>query len=502
MKNLLVDFRKDVIVQILDSLGEATMLLDTNEKSIVYYNKKFKKLFNLQKDLLLKGGIDYIKEFFSRSLLNPEPILFRSTTWFSNKEEFCDEFLFKDGRCFDITVKPLEINGVECLLCSFIEKTQEKLYKTYLKEYNNMFGKLIDNIPDIILLHKNFKCIYINSTGVRLLGYDNHKDIQGMDIRSFLVGDAIEELRTVFQDMQNGINYSNPVELEIADKDKNLHWIELISITKFLDDQGIYLSILRDITKEKQTNQKELLVKERESALVIKRDRYKLKYNFFTTMSHEAKTPINIVLAAAHMLKKEIKEDSTKGKEYIELINKNCNKIIRDINNFIDIERIQSGLFTTNFEVCDIIKIIEDITLSFIPYADEKNIELIFDAEIEEKTAKIDIYLLERVLFNLLSNAVKFTKVDGKIYVSVKDLGSEIEISIKDTGIGISQENLLLIFQRFRQAHRPDCSNERGSGLGLYLVKNILRIMGGKIFISSTEGVGSTFTISIPSLPI
>ena len=64
MKNLLVDFRKDVIVQILDSLGEATMLLDTNEKSIVYYNKKFKKLFNLQKDLLLKGGIDYIKEFF------------------------------------------------------------------------------------------------------------------------------------------------------------------------------------------------------------------------------------------------------------------------------------------------------------------------------------------------------------------------------------------------------------------------------------------------------
>ena len=92
--------------------------------------------------------------------------------------------------------------------------------------------------------------------------------------------------------------------------------------------------------------------------------------------------------------------------------------------------------------------------------------------------------------------------MDGKIYVSVKDLGSEIEISIKDTGIGISQENLLLIFQRFRQAHRPDGSNERGSGLGLYLVKNILRIMGGKIFISSTEGVGSTFTISIPSLPI
>src|SRR5699024_3227403 len=152
-----------------------------------------------------------------------------------------------------------------------------------------------------------------------------------------------------------------------------------------------------------------------------------------------------------------------------------------------------NGYFQMDQKNCNIIEIIEDITLSVLPYTEEKNIRLIFDTNIEEKIVKVDINVMERILLNLLSNAIKFTPSGGMIQVLVEDFGQEVEIVVMDNGIGIKESKLEDIFKRFHQGDRSLEFNPGGSGVGLYLVKKLVEMQGGKIYVHSELGSGSTF---------
>ena len=151
-----------------------------------------------------------------------------------------------------------------------------------------------------------------------------------------------------------------------------------------------------------------------------------------------------------------------------------------------------------NLENHNIVNIVEEITLSVVPYIEQKGISLQFDTDVEEKIMGCDVDQMERVILNLLSNSIKFTKYGGKIMVNFYDKGNNILIIIKDTGIGIPKNKLHMIFERFGQVDKSLARNHEGSGIGLSLVKSIVEMWGGNISIESEYGKGSTFTIEIP----
>ncbi|AOY75056.1 sensor histidine kinase [Clostridium formicaceticum] len=224
----------------------------------------------------------------------------------------------------------------------------------------------------------------------------------------------------------------------------------------------------------------------------------RLKTQFFSTVSHELKTPINIILGAIQLM--ESMDDFNKASiyKYINMQKQNSYRLLRLINNLIDISKIEGNQFVINPVNCDIVRLTEDITLSVVEYTKLKNIELIFDTDVEEKIMAVDPDKIERIVLNLVSNAIKFTQAGGKIEVNLRDKEAHIEISVKDTGIGIPEDMQQLIFQYFTQVDSSLRRKTEGSGIGLSLVKSLIDMHGGSIKVNSMLGEGSEFIIDLP----
>ncbi|MPN48645.1 Adaptive-response sensory-kinase SasA [bioreactor metagenome] len=151
-----------------------------------------------------------------------------------------------------------------------------------------------------------------------------------------------------------------------------------------------------------------------------------------------------------------------------------------------------------NLQKANIVEVIENITLSTAEYVESKSRDLIFDTDTEEKIMNFDLEKMERIMLNLISNATKFTKPGDKIEVNIYDKGESILISVKDTGTGISQDNLQQIFQRFKQVGPLLSRTHEGSGIGLSMVKSLVEMHDGTISAKSKYGEGTEFIIELP----
>ncbi len=227
-----------------------------------------------------------------------------------------------------------------------------------------------------------------------------------------------------------------------------------------------------------------------------------LKTEYFVNVSHELRTPLNVILSSLKLL--ELKKNTAQAEapikldKHISTIKQNCYRLIRLINNIIDITKIESGFFEIHLKNCNIVSIIEDITLSVAEFIEGKGIVLLFDTDVEEKLTACDPDKIERIILNLLSNAIKYTKPEGRISVNVFEREETIEIIVSDTGIGIPQDMQELIFQRFRQVDTSLTREQEGSGIGLSLVKSLVELHGGNISVESEYGKGSKFIIRLP----
>ena len=228
----------------------------------------------------------------------------------------------------------------------------------------------------------------------------------------------------------------------------------------------------------------------------------KLKLDFFVNISHELRTPVNLISSTIQLIKLNLKnlskEDANIISKYIDIMESNSMRLIRLINNLIDSTKIDSGFVKFTPINADIIKFVEDVCDSVVDYVDFNKMNLIFDTDREEEIVLFDPDIIERILLNLLSNAVKFNKVDGTIYVNLYTKDDEIRITVRDEGIGIPKEKLSSIFKRFEQLKTKNKIEKQGSGIGLYLVKSLVTLHGGNIKVESKVNEGSKFIITIP----
>lgn len=230
----------------------------------------------------------------------------------------------------------------------------------------------------------------------------------------------------------------------------------------------------------------------------------KLKSQFFSNISHELKTPINVIFATSQLLlntksTNDIVDYKRKVRSKMIVVKQNCFRLMRLVNNLVDITRFDSGFLKTNLRNNNIVSIVEEITLSIVKYAETLKIKIIFDTDIEELIIGFDPDMMERIVLNLISNSLKFTKPNGYVFVNILHNDSEVTISVRDTGIGISEELHSTVFERFRQVDSSLSKNKEGSGIGLSLVKALVEAQGGTISLKSKLGHGAEFMVILPN---
>ena len=256
---------------------------------------------------------------------------------------------------------------------------------------------------------------------------------------------------------------------------------------------GIYG--LYRIVKENQKSRKNKQLYEKT------KEREKLKTDFIVNMSHELRTPLNVILSTSKVTELRINKndyDNNYLLDKLEQINKNSNRLLKLVNNLIDITKFELGSYKLKLENLNIVEVVEDIVLASIDYSTCKDIDLIFDTEEEEIITAIDEDKIERVMLNLLSNAIKFTNAGGNIYVYVKRVKEAVFISVEDNGIGIPKDKVNEIFNRFYQVSDPLKKHEEGSGIGLCIVEEIINLHKGKINVYSELNKGTKFEIILP----
>ena len=221
------------------------------------------------------------------------------------------------------------------------------------------------------------------------------------------------------------------------------------------------------------------------------------KTEFFQNISHEFRTPLTLTIGP---LEAAIEQSQPLPYEQSVIALRNCRRLLRLVNQLLDIQRLDAGKMQACFRPCKLLEFTSQTIDAFRPYCDRKNIHLFLEFS-ECPEIYLDLEKFDKVLYNLLSNAMKFTPSNGSITVrmATDEDGKHCVLSVHDTGIGIREDQIPFLFDRFRQAEGSVNRSYEGSGLGLALVKELVNLHGGDISVTSDYGYGTTFTIILPT---
>ena len=217
----------------------------------------------------------------------------------------------------------------------------------------------------------------------------------------------------------------------------------------------------------------------------------KQKTEFFQNISHEFRTPITLIQGP---LESAVSTGEGLSHEQSNIALRNSRRLLRLVNQLLDLQRLDARRMQPSFRKCDLVEFVSQIVESFRPYCEKKGLNLL--AELNEcPPVYLDMEKFDKVVYNLLSNAMKFTPQNGNITVRLQYAGSDCILQVEDTGIGIAQEQIPYLFERFRQAEGSENRSYEGTGLGLALVKELVEVHGGKVTVDSVYGTGTVFTI-------
>ncbi|MEN9571904.1 MAG: hypothetical protein RL172_3135, partial [Bacteroidota bacterium] len=228
-----------------------------------------------------------------------------------------------------------------------------------------------------------------------------------------------------------------------------------------------------------------------------------MKTKFFTNVSHEFRTPLSLILSPLDKIVKESTDPNQK--KQLHLVQRNAKRLLNLINQLLDFRKMEVQQFSVVFSSGDIIRFAKDITHSFSDISEKKNIELVFKSNVETLQTLFDKDKLEKIFFNLLSNAFKYTSSNGEVEVEMlyepgHETGKTVLIKVSDTGIGIPPESQAKIFEPYFQQNLPGNMQNYGTGIGLAITKEFVKLHNGIIKVESEAGKGTIFTISLPVL--
>jgi signal transduction histidine kinase len=225
-----------------------------------------------------------------------------------------------------------------------------------------------------------------------------------------------------------------------------------------------------------------------------------LKSDFVAVVSHELRTPLTSVIAYSEtLLQGRVGALTSQQQHFVEVIRQGAYEQLRIVDDLLDLSRLESGRMTFRLEETFLAPIVEEVLQTATPMAESKNQRLINQVPAGLPLIRADPDRVRQVLLNLVSNGVKFTPPEGRITVAAEVVASDaVQVAVHDTGIGIAPEHQHLIFEKFTQVEKPLTRQHRGIGLGLPIARVLVELHGGRIWVESTPGQGSTFYFTLP----
>lgn len=354
---------------------------------------------------------------------------------------------------------------------------------------------ILEALPDGILLVNSKGIIkYANSSALKVLKASGTSDIAGCSYKQFLKG--------TLDNTDIDLTTKDQPVISVYIKQLNGQYMFAEIDFSQISSREFIIIIKSTALSKRSQRVRALYNKEKKERLKMLEENRKKAY-FYSSLSHELRTPINLIFGSLQVLELE-KKDAIKAYlhigKHIKLIKQNCLRMMRIVNNIIDINRLESGFLKVNSSNINIVTLLENIVCSASEYANLKYINFVFDTDCEEHYLFCDPELIERIMLNLISNAIKFTGSNGTIWINFESGKEYVTITVCDSGIGIPQDKLSTIFNRFEQVDNSFVKNHTGSGIGLNLVKEIVQLHGGSINVTSQVNKGTTFTITLPAL--
>lgn len=482
--------REKLHKDILDFLMEG-ILVTKNEK-ILYANERYKKYFqNRDNNNLLNNNVfDGINKENLKSIKQvmksfDDPNCNNAKMVLENRDENNIDNLL------EVSIKKVDNEGTFLSIVDVVTGRVKKLEA--IRCGKKRYKQILSILPLGVLIHVDDRVIFANNSITRMLGYGNYKFIIGERVKKHIKYNFRNKFYSSLDNLIKETD-SEPIEIEMVDVNGEILIVKAISSAIPFEKKAV-LTIIKDITEERRREEKKLVLEE-----TITYE--KVKAEFLANISHDIKTPINVIYSSLQIIDSSMKagiiQDETKKiTKYIEIMKQNCYRGLKIANNLIDLSRYEMNAFELNLEKVNIVSIVEDIVTEVAKISAKKNISLIFDTEDEEITCYIDRIKIERVILNLLSNSIKFTRNDGEVLVFITTKKDSVIITVKDNGIGIPKNKINYIFDRFKQIDKSFTRNTEGSGLGLSIVKAIINLHGGRIKVDSEEGLGTEVSVLI-----
>ncbi|WP_195366024.1 PAS domain-containing sensor histidine kinase [Paeniclostridium hominis] len=360
-----------------------------------------------------------------------------------------------------------------------------------IENRNKMLEIIVDNLQ-IPIFYKDIQGVYLycNEAFGELLELDRHKIIGKKDYDLNIDEEKVDIYR---QSDNKVIKYKvTTLTEDYMERSKGDKFIEVTKVPLWDYKKEVIgiIGIVIDLTEKKATE----------------RELEKLRLDFFSNLTHEFRTPLNLIFSSVQLIDQSITKiksgDISVLMRYLNIIEQNGMRLLKLVNNLIDSTRIDSGCLDYNPENRDIVNFVENICDSVVEFSKLQHIELIFDTDEEEKIISFDSDKMERIILNLLSNAIKYNKDTGKIDVKIKCNNDYIDISVIDTGIGIPNDKINDVFEKFKQVDNRLTKISEGSGIGLSIVKSLVALHEGTIIVRSKVGVGTEFKVRIPNKTI
>ena len=484
-----------------DCLGNQT--LEFNICEYDDYNEMLQALQNHEIDMIFYAGRN-------PDLAEKKGYTLTNTAWTYSLMAVTDEKYFNEDKSYTVAVP----------------KEQEALKQHIAFSYPRWKLVDYDSFADAadMVMNEKADCFLMGTS--QALKYDNERDFKSVPLTKtmeacFAVKGGEETLLSILNKTLKGmpsgmLTSALAIYDSTADKVTFLDFVKDNMLAFFLATGFSALSIiviilvlLRKARKAEAAaklaaNDTQKLNEKLEIALKKAEDASLAKTSFLNNMSHDIRTPMNVILGYAQLMENELNgKDIPEVLEHLEKLQQSGNLLLSIINNVLDMARIESGRMEIDENYCRIEDVWKSLFAVFDEKARKKNISLHYTMNVEHEHVLTDVTKVKEILVNILSNAIKYTPAGGSVMVYVDELPCDesgymiVRIRISDTGIGMSQDYLTKIFEAFTREKNTTKSKIAGTGLGMSIVKNYVDLLGGTIDVESELGKGSTFTVTL-----